>query len=139
VFDTFKLGPSVHSGPSRINVHEHRAPTDASVQLLADMEKKTLDKVLASVRLTDCPVDCVIHHLKSLVTQRTHFIILYKLNGKEYRLDHHSDPFVERTMEQKIVAIKTMLALDISIHLLGPAFDNLARDPHAQHLFKNEF
>lgn len=118
-------------GPSRIDVHEHRAPTDQSVKLLREMEKKAEKNVLSTVRLTDCPVDCVIHHMQSAITQRIHFVIMYKINGKEHRLDYHSDPFVDKTQEQIVIGIKTALALDLSIHLLAPVFDKLSRDPYA--------
>lgn len=37
-----------HTGPSKVEVHEHRAPTDASVRLLAEMERAAEKKVLLS-------------------------------------------------------------------------------------------
>jgi hypothetical protein len=121
-------------GPTRVDVHEHRAPTDQSVKLLREMEAKAESNILATIRLTDCPVDCVIHHMKSSLTQRIHFIVMYKISGKEYRLDYHSDPFVDRTPEQIVVGIKTALALDLSIHLLSPGFTKLLSDPTADFL-----
>lgn len=39
----------VKQGPSRVDVHEHRAPTDDSVRLLREMEAKARDSVLATL------------------------------------------------------------------------------------------
>ncbi len=45
-----KYVTEVKSGPSRVDVHEHRAPTDDSVRLLREMEAKALANVTASFR-----------------------------------------------------------------------------------------
>lgn len=42
-----------HSGPDHITVEHKRAPTDASVALLKEMESNVLDKIIADLPVVD--------------------------------------------------------------------------------------
>lgn len=50
MFDRYHFTQSPR-GPSRVDVHEHRAPTDKSIALLREMEAAAEAKIIASVRL----------------------------------------------------------------------------------------
>ena len=63
-------------------VHEHRAPTDKSVELLKEFEKAATDKIEKSVNLTSNEFSCVVHQLKDFVSGETSFKAVFELNGK---------------------------------------------------------
>lgn len=39
------------SNPSRVDVHEHRAPTDESIKLLNEMQEKILKNIVAQFKV----------------------------------------------------------------------------------------
>jgi hypothetical protein len=71
-----------------VNVKEQRAPTDESVRLLREMEQAAQSKVLASFRLEDCPVDCIVHHMHSMTDDEERFIVQYRIGGGVARVPH---------------------------------------------------
>jgi len=88
MFDSYNVrAVTEHTSVTR-EVHEHRAPTDQSVRLLAEMEDKALARVLDSVRLEGCEVDCVIHHMRDVMGMSDRFAIGYKLGEKCIRFFH---------------------------------------------------
>jgi len=73
-----------------LNVHESktiiekRAPTDESVKLLHELEVAAENKIKAAIRLENCIIDCVIHKLYQHLSGDTHYIIHFRLNGKDF-------------------------------------------------------
>lgn len=65
-----------------VNVHEHRAPTDKSIELLREMEQKIRDQVEQSVRLTDNGFECVVQQWRDAYADDLVTIALFSLNGK---------------------------------------------------------
>lgn len=110
----------------RTEVHEHRAPTDKSVELLRDMEKAARDKILETIRLEDAGVDCVVVHQRPMQTGDDEFAIRYRLGGETVTLRHT----VERRRSesageyrQRVVdELVDLLARNIAVRLLRPAF-----------------
>jgi hypothetical protein len=81
MFDTY-IHRHQH-GPERVTVEEKRAPTDASVALLKDMEAAAKAKVVESIRLTDCPVEAVVHRHNDPMDCRSFVSIHYSINGRK--------------------------------------------------------
>jgi hypothetical protein len=100
-------------------VHEHRAPTDASVKLLAEMEKAALDRILSSVRLDPCEVSCVVHHMFDHMSMSDKYIIQYQLGSGRYRVEHSLTLFGSRTEESVATELRDALAKDIASKLLS--------------------
>lgn len=90
----------VRGGPSHISasvkVDEHRAPTDESVKLLQDLEKKAQERILGGINLDN--------HLKvvglevetNIMFGRRDLLMAFNLNGEKYRItvpvsDHFLD------------------------------------------------
>jgi DNA-binding GntR family transcriptional regulator len=70
---------------SRTEVHEHRAPTDASVKLLMEMEDAAKKKFLGAfvTRNNDFHATLVQSYINPLIqTFETH--VVFKLNGRDY-------------------------------------------------------
>jgi hypothetical protein len=115
----------------RVEVHEHRAPTDESLKLLNEMREKTLASIVNAVRLENCAIDGVIHHMRDFGPNcpfgADRFLIRYKLNGRSIDVRHE---FERKPLEgyadaaQRLVdELRAALADSISRELLGRAFE----------------
>lgn len=104
----------------RSEVHEHRAPTDASVKLLRELEQAALDKILATTRLENCPVDVVLHYAADTMGLCDRFMVRYKLAGREVRVPvevptmglHTASERVQHCMREVRKALAESLALE---------------------------
>lgn len=63
-------------------VHEHRAPTDKSVELLRDFMKSAEAEIERSVHLSSNDFSCVVHQTKDFRSDETIFKAIFDLNGK---------------------------------------------------------
>lgn len=63
-------------------VHEHRAPTDASVALLKEMEQAARDKITESIAISGNGFECVVHLMLDLASDAKIAKAVFKLNGK---------------------------------------------------------
>ena len=90
MFDRTTINES--RGPSHVTVNEHRAPTDASVRLLADMEQRVKDKVFGQVKLESNTFHCEVMRLKSPRTFGETLAIAMKLNGERIVMEIETDP-----------------------------------------------
>lgn len=127
MLDTFHVRAGDQHHHHRSEVHEHRAPTDASVKLLRELEAAALDKVLATYRLEGCEVDCIVHHMRSIMGDEDDFILRYKLGTKEHRVEHthrrrirDTDHEARQYLADELVR---ELGKSIASNLLGPAMN----------------
>ncbi len=115
MFDRYELGPSHVEVNTRIT--EQRAPTDESVRLLKEMEGAAREKLLESVRVQNCGIDAVLHRYEDCLTQQTRFLIIYKINGEQRRVEH-SEYSMDLTIQKIGDALWKALADDIAGVLL---------------------
>jgi hypothetical protein len=120
-----RAGDQHHHHSSRTEVHEHRAPTDASVKLLREMEAAALAKILGNVRLEGCPVDCSVTYMRDPQNDEHRFFLRYKLGAATrevrhiYRQRMHLSDADAR--EDAALQLRDELAKDIANGLLdGP-------------------
>lgn len=74
-------------------VHEYRAPTDDSMRLLQEMEKKVTDNIVKAFHLRDNVVEAAVIVLAAQPWSLSHKVIIeFKLNGKFHTF--------EKTMEK---------------------------------------
>lgn len=69
-------------------VHEHRAPTDASVALLKEMEAAAEKKLIESVHVGNTAFECVIHTWHDLASDCLRMRAVFKLNGQKETAEH---------------------------------------------------
>ena len=72
-------------------VHEHRAPTDASVKLLREMEQAAEAKVVNAVRVGNTSFECVVHREVDNMNDQAVFRAVFKLNGKRDTAEHRCE------------------------------------------------
>lgn len=119
MFDRHTL--ELHAGPQHTTVHEHRAPTDASVALLRDMERAAREQVLQAVRVENCPVECVIHKQVDPVADQTLFLVLLRINGKRVEVKTALGGF-EVTPAQAAEALVAAVGRAIAAEVLAGPF-----------------
>lgn len=124
MFDTYVLRPGVSQHHTH-TITENRAPTDESVRLLKEMEKAAQDKVLGSIRLENCPIDCVIHAYQDFMGFDLQFIVRLKINNKIIEIKHihrRKSSSLEDERQAVISGLRTCVAERIAAELLGQAF-----------------
>jgi hypothetical protein len=134
MFDSYNIRAGDQHHHHRSEVHEHRAPTDASVKLLREMEAAALGKVLASYRLEGCEVDCVVHHMHDHMNDEAKFIVQYRLGGRRVRVDHtHRTRSTDSGAEARQRLVSELLRVvgeSIAAELLAPSLTKaLGRGP----------
>ncbi len=72
-------------------VHEHRAPTDASVKLLKEMESAARQKVDESIRLEGNGFECVVHVEEDPMSAQRVARAVFTLNGKRMTAEARVD------------------------------------------------
>lgn len=92
MFNTHNYHKTVHESPDTIEIHEHRAPTDKSVELLNEMQEKAFKNVIASFRTSFNGFYTDGVFIKS--TMHPHLLFChftFGLNGKIYNFDTSID------------------------------------------------
>lgn len=89
-YDMRRIDNSINF-PREINVHENRAPTDESIQMAKDMEKKVMDKMVANVSVDDNIVSgkAIVFGSSVYTTLEPSVQIYFKLkiNGQEFTIE----------------------------------------------------
>ncbi len=114
MFNRLHVSPVVRVQETKI-VHEHRAPTDESIQILREMERKAQEQVEKAVRVENCPIDAVIHKCRDFMTSDTLYKVIFRINGKQIRVDHREK--MGDSKEQTAVAIRDAVATEIASEL----------------------
>lgn len=83
----------------KVTVHEHKAPTDQSIELLNEMTEKAKQNIVDSIHIKNNIIDCaLIYFQDDITTDSLRYVVRFKLNGKEYKLDGRIERF--ELMEQ---------------------------------------
>lgn len=96
MLDTYLIGGRPQHHYHRHDVHEHRAPTDASVALLKEMEKAASDKIIATMQMPGNLFKGVVEVLRHAADARMEAVAVFDVNGRRCTarawVDWHDDP-----------------------------------------------
>jgi hypothetical protein len=97
--------------PDTVNVHEHKAPTDASVKLMEEMHDKAIKNIIAKVKVEDNLVngECFLIEQPWNMND-VKLIFKFKINGQEFTIEKELARFEMGGDEQKKIS-------DLSIKL----------------------
>ena len=114
------------SGPRHVHhsttVHEHRAPTDASVRLLKEMEEAATKKVVKSIHVGNTLVECVVHTWLDVMSDCIRMRAIFKVNGVTETADHEYRPRGEPLAEiDAWRALRAKVADVIANKMIGDA------------------
>ena len=124
MFNTVLVAPATRTEYVTREVHEHRAPTDASVKLLTEMEDRARDRVIEAVHVGDMTFECVIHTMKHYIDQSIEVMAVFSMNGRKMTVSHREQEW--RTDKQAMMqALRDKMAAEIAITILLPALSKL--------------
>lgn len=104
-------------------VIEKRAPTDDSVKLLKEMEEKAIDKVVATIRVSDTEVECVILVTRLEYAAQTQARVVFSLSGRQMREDVVLKDGATRS--ENLTMVRDAISRRIANEIIGPALDRI--------------
>lgn len=106
-------------------IHEHRAPTDKSVELLKEMEQAARDKIEASINVGGNGFECVVQFERDHMRDQLIAKAIFKLNGRQMRADAAVTGCERRDADggcgTLIGRLRDAIAQEIAVQMLGPA------------------
>lgn len=102
-------------------VYEHRAPTDASVKLLKEMEQAAKDKLVASFTLDGNSLNGVVNIYQEMAYDKLIIEVTFDLNGKRINEIIH----ISKDETGIIEIVKNTVASRIATELLVNTFNKL--------------
>lgn len=106
------------------HIHEHRAPTDDSVRLLAEMEAKARDKIVEAIQVGDTTFQCVVHAQTRFDNDDVHLMAVFSLNGKNLTAEHVTRR-IDFDRKKAFTALRDAIAVRIASEILTPALTRL--------------
>ncbi len=113
-------------------VHEHRAPTDASVKLLMEMEQAAEAKVIEAIHVGNTVFECVVHMERNYLADDILLRAVFKLNGRQMKAEHRLQAWTFSALSTAdinraaAVGIRDEVAKVIATEMIGPAFAEVA-------------
>lgn len=115
-------------GPERVRteyvtreVHEHRAPTDASVKLLREMEAAAVAAIESHYHLRDNGFECVVQVMSDAMNNQMVAVAVYRLNGKRLRSEARMERDRPGDHLRLAQALRDEMAKDIATAIVSPA------------------
>lgn len=109
----------------RVDIHEHRAPTDQSVALLKEMEAAADAKRIASLHLEGNDIHGLVQVQKNMVDDTLCFAAFVDVNGKRLDIRHTVD--ARDNNEGILVGLRDAIAKRLANEIIEPALDGLSR------------
>lgn len=112
--------------PSRIDIHEHRAPTTDSARFLSELQREAEKRIIATVPLEDNLIkgQVFLHHYYAINAYQ--LVAAYKVNGKTFETTVEKSAFQIRTVEDQVKflhELRDKIATDIANDLLNSNLD----------------
>jgi hypothetical protein len=133
MFDTYWQSdrPQTVYESNSTTITEKRAPTDASVKLLTEMEAAAREKIVNSIRVENTEFKCVIHSWCDYLAVTNKFMVVFQLNGKkiELPLEFSTLKTKEETAHYIWQKVSERIAFEI-VNSLDKSFQNLSFVEH---------
>lgn len=118
MFDIYEL----RSGPSHVyhytDVHEHRAPTDESVKLLNEMQRKAEQNIIANLSTSNNTLQVSATRFFAPMEMRDEWAVKMTLNGKPHQFKVSLPYHAGTSSEDAIQALHKALAEEIAQKVL---------------------
>lgn len=72
---------------ANVRIDEHRAPTDESIKILADMQQQARDSLIDTYILEDNEINGSVFMFKNPMTHEYKMHVQFRLNGKKYKFE----------------------------------------------------
>lgn len=87
MFDTYVQRVSGTNFPSKIDVHEHKAPTSESARLLSELEREAEKRLLSVVKLNDNVFNVTWYVFDNRASFSLRAVGKFLINGKEHKIE----------------------------------------------------
>jgi len=84
MFNTYENHTHNHSSYKKVDVHEHRAPTDESIRIYEEIKEKAYNSILQSIKIENNEFKCNAIVYKDYCSDKTSIKYLFLLNNKKY-------------------------------------------------------
>jgi hypothetical protein len=112
-----------------VSVTEQRAPTDASVKLLREMEQAAKNQVIQAVSVGNTTFECVVQAAREDWSDLLKFRAVFKLNGKQMSTDHevagHDIRLKNKSKADIVAELRDKVAKVIAGEVLTDAYRDL--------------
>ena len=131
MFDTIHVNRHFNASTLTATVTEKRAPTDASVRLLKEMEKAARDKVIASIELDSNIVKGRVFVMKEVLSGKNNFAVLMDINGKRVEIRVSTNEY--QSPDAQLQEVYQEIGHRIASEVMPDVFDSARKEL----LFKN--
>jgi hypothetical protein len=111
-------------------VHEHRAPTDASIALLNEMQAKARENIIDTIRIADNGFECVVQIDRDNMMDELRAVAAFSLNGRKLKasctLSGREQPH-DRVRLEVFEKLRGEVATVIAHELLASAWAQVVR------------
>lgn len=119
-------------GPSHLIHHEHRAPTDESVRLLAEMEKAAKDRIDRVVRVENNGFTAVVRFYRVAYDMSLSADCVFELNGHRAQIEESVSDYDQEDARREgrdllFEKLQEKVAQHVATQLIAPAFLSAAR------------
>ena len=106
-------------------VKEYRAPTDESVKLLNEMQKKALDNIVSQFSTTNNYLQMKCAVVENNYEEARLFISKFTLNGKSHRFDIKINSWDVQTEEDLITSVYERVCAELAKEFMQPLFNEM--------------
>lgn len=106
-------------------VHEHRAPTDAALTLLRQMEADVRTGIIDAFPVEDTALPFHVLVEKDFATNDTRYTAVFSLNGSRHRVEAVVGAHERLTPHEVAGRVVTAVATSIASHLVSMTFPML--------------
>lgn len=117
--------PRLYPEAVNIKIKETKAPTDESIRLLNEMQEKTLENILGSIKLRDNNFFGQIEVYKDYRYNRVMTYLQFSWNGNRHKVELSTMPYAELSLEEKIKTYTEQLSVYIAKYMLSEFLRNI--------------
>jgi hypothetical protein len=88
MFNTYYMGQNNECARVNVLVDEKKAPTDESIRMLMEMEKKAFENLIGRFDVNDNILKGSVFVFRDVFTQSYKIVSRFNLNGKEFRIEN---------------------------------------------------
>lgn len=122
MFDSYQVGPREVYVSKTVTVEEKRAPTDASVRLLREMETAARSEVDKAIRVDDTPIKMVVQSMRDHMSGDDIYRAHYSIGGRDLKTEYRHDSYQRPRIEDAIRGLTEAIAKDVAVELMKHTF-----------------
>jgi len=108
-----------------VTVKEYRAPTDESIKLLNEMQKKALDNIISQFSTSNNCLQMKCAVIEDYYDQAKVFICKFTLNGKDHRFDIKVHSWDVPTEQDLINKVYERTCAELAAEFMQPLFNEM--------------